>query len=351
MALDYKATYPLRYGTGTAAFPQGVPQNVTFQNDGTGSPWEASTIKDFMGFFQGLVAQGLITPNGVFDTATDSDYIRGMLALCTAVPMNEKRGLRIVQTGGFPVTQHEIRAGSVRNQADTHNLVHAATLTKGTGTWIDTASLGGVADGVTPGVDTWVRGFLVKKSASETTSFVWDTDVAAANFFGSTNAIIDGYTNATLYRRITWDFFESATEIRPVLNSEVDTKRFLWNPATVLNLGLVLIANVTTGGPRAVVDISKFAPPSTRARMVLDFTGNVADALASVAITESAQQDVDATFMGDALSAAGVTVYLKLIERDVGTGSTVFHRVDGNPTNLNFTTLQARGWTDTLSTP
>lgn len=63
------------------AYPLGQARDITVPNDGTGTPLRASLVNDLFGFQQALLKEAGITPNGVPDTALDSQYLQAIKVL------------------------------------------------------------------------------------------------------------------------------------------------------------------------------------------------------------------------------------------------------------------------------
>lgn len=70
--LDWSGTYPGRADGPSAEYPFGSPRNRI--NGGDGTPYDETFIKDMAGFFQRLLNEGSVTPSGLPDTASNSDY-------------------------------------------------------------------------------------------------------------------------------------------------------------------------------------------------------------------------------------------------------------------------------------
>jgi hypothetical protein len=73
MALIPEDTYPAQVAT-DANYPYGKARNETTPADGTGTPFEEQLVNDWLGFYQGLLTAAGITPSGLPDNATTSDY-------------------------------------------------------------------------------------------------------------------------------------------------------------------------------------------------------------------------------------------------------------------------------------
>lgn len=82
MAINPKSLFPTKFGTVSAAWPYGEPQNITVPGDGTGSPWEVNVVKDIMAVQQGLLkAAGDVAPSGTPDAVGSSQYIQALIEL------------------------------------------------------------------------------------------------------------------------------------------------------------------------------------------------------------------------------------------------------------------------------
>jgi hypothetical protein len=98
MALDLTVTYPAQVAT-DVDYPQGKARNVTVAGDGTGTPWEEQIVNDWLGFFQGVLAAAGITPSGIPDTATTSDYVDALIYLIKNTTFTE--GIRVEGANGL----------------------------------------------------------------------------------------------------------------------------------------------------------------------------------------------------------------------------------------------------------
>ncbi|ARB06263.1 hypothetical protein SppYZU01_26 [Shewanella phage SppYZU01] len=74
MAINPETQYPGKIAPSSADYPYGSARNVTVPGDGTGTPWEAAIVKDWMGFFQKILVEGGVVPSGAPDTVNASDY-------------------------------------------------------------------------------------------------------------------------------------------------------------------------------------------------------------------------------------------------------------------------------------
>lgn len=75
MALNYEVRYSAGFLPGDANYPIGVPKNSTTETSKDGAPWDVDGIKDWHGFFQGLLSRNSISPSGNADTVNVSDYL------------------------------------------------------------------------------------------------------------------------------------------------------------------------------------------------------------------------------------------------------------------------------------
>ena len=75
MSLDYQVRYSAGFLPGDANYPFGIPKNSTTETSEDGAPWDQDGIKDWHGFFQGLLSRNGITPSGNADTVNVSDYL------------------------------------------------------------------------------------------------------------------------------------------------------------------------------------------------------------------------------------------------------------------------------------
>lgn len=74
MALELHVRYPAQVLLGGADYPFGQARNVTVPGDGTGTPFEADLVNDWLGFLQGLLLAAGINPSFTPDTAIVSQY-------------------------------------------------------------------------------------------------------------------------------------------------------------------------------------------------------------------------------------------------------------------------------------
>lgn len=81
MALDLIVEYPGQVVAGDPNYPQGRPQNVSVEGDGTGTPFEAALLSDIVGLQQALLKQSGIAPSGAPDNANTSQYLQAFYKL------------------------------------------------------------------------------------------------------------------------------------------------------------------------------------------------------------------------------------------------------------------------------
>jgi hypothetical protein len=78
MALDIATQYPGKSKPADADYPFGSARNITTPGDGLGTPLEKAWLNDAFGFQQALLEEAEITPSGVPDTATNSQYLNAL---------------------------------------------------------------------------------------------------------------------------------------------------------------------------------------------------------------------------------------------------------------------------------
>ena len=102
MALNLTLTYPAQVIAGGADYPYGKARNVTVSGDGTGTPWEALLVNDWLGFVQSLLVDSFITPTNLPDRVGASQYLDAL-----------KHIARTPQTGLFDISGGTILADQV----------------------------------------------------------------------------------------------------------------------------------------------------------------------------------------------------------------------------------------------
>jgi hypothetical protein len=81
MALIPKNSYPGQTISGDAGYPQGKARNQLVPDDGTGTPLEELWVNDLFGMQQALLNDAAITPSGVPDTVSTSQYLNALKTL------------------------------------------------------------------------------------------------------------------------------------------------------------------------------------------------------------------------------------------------------------------------------
>ena len=80
MAIRPEDEYGTRATPANADYPHGSAKNETTPGADDGTPYTADFRNDLWGFFQRLLEEAGITPNGDPDTVTDSQYWNGLQA-------------------------------------------------------------------------------------------------------------------------------------------------------------------------------------------------------------------------------------------------------------------------------
>lgn len=91
MARNLAVTYPNRAAAGTIDYPYGLFRNVTINGDGTGTPLEATWLNDWNGFFQAILIDANIIPNGTTDTGLSSQYLQALKKMFRDVGFDSDR--------------------------------------------------------------------------------------------------------------------------------------------------------------------------------------------------------------------------------------------------------------------
>lgn len=92
---DLTALYPGKADAPDAAYPQGAPRNESAPGANDGTPLEEQFTRDMWGFFNAIIAEAGITPDGNIDTATASQYLA---ALQEIVKNGFKNGAEVLTT-------------------------------------------------------------------------------------------------------------------------------------------------------------------------------------------------------------------------------------------------------------
>jgi hypothetical protein len=74
MAIVPATRYPGQVDAGIPEYPHGRARNRLSPSSGDGTPWEQDLVNDFFGLLQGLLVDAEITPSGLVDNATLSQY-------------------------------------------------------------------------------------------------------------------------------------------------------------------------------------------------------------------------------------------------------------------------------------
>lgn len=78
MAINWPIRFPGMSNAADNDYPAGSAKNVVTEGDGTGTPWVAEIVNDFLGFFQSLLSEGGLTADNTLDTVGDSQYMDGL---------------------------------------------------------------------------------------------------------------------------------------------------------------------------------------------------------------------------------------------------------------------------------
>lgn len=211
MALELDSRYPGRFNPGDANYPQGSFKNRTAPGALDGSYLEKDWANDKEGFFQRLLLQAGISPNGAVDTALSSQYYEALLRaiqtsprgavasiaaasninLTTSAPSTDQ--ITITGTGvniaGFTVAANRIFL--VRMTGATNTLVNSATLITGRGTNI----------AVSAGDSFWMRSTAANTIEILCGSFLVDASIGSRGQtwqnLTASRAIGTTYTNTT----------------------------------------------------------------------------------------------------------------------------------------------------------
>ncbi len=79
MAINPESQYPGKIAPSSAAYPYGQARNITVPGDGTGTPWEAAIVNDFLGHQQALLSAAGLVPSGNPDQVGASQYLEAQL--------------------------------------------------------------------------------------------------------------------------------------------------------------------------------------------------------------------------------------------------------------------------------
>lgn len=335
MAIDIETVYPGGVDPATADYPYGVPRDVSAPSAGDGTPWAVAFIKDWSGFFQGLLSRSGIVPSGNPDTVLISDYADALDTLYALPMLSQRDGLLTTWDSTVLLSTS---AGKVRNQANTRWLTLAASMQKDvSAVWAPGTGLGGLADTVVL-AEGHHRKFLVNKADFSGADIVWDLDVAAANFFASAAAVSAGYTDATLYRRVGYSFVDSGLVFPKHFHSAADLHTYTWD------IGFAFSPIVIGVGPRTAVVIN--APPNTLATGQFEIQFAISG---FILITTLAQSD-SVPIVSNRTYVPEPPGSIQQIDTvfEVDSGSQIYIRAD---TVGNTFVPHERGWIDNLLIP
>lgn len=353
MAIRLITQYPAQVGAPTAAYPHGVPRNVSAPSAGDGTPWEEAWVKDIYGFLSKLIDDAAIVHSGVADTALASQYLQALKVLFLQATQLESaggtilettsrltktglEGLRIVRDSATLWTTNSGRGRHII--ADDAESILAASLQKDiSATWSVGAAGGGVPAAIHPiAANQMVRLFVVSKPDG-TSDIAVDTSPVAANFFLDANAIAAGFSDATRYRRFAYLHINASNQLTDLINLELNPRHFMWvTPVGVTMVGLV-------SANRIAVNYGDEIPPSCIGKIAFDF--DFAGATGRQAIlTHVDQADVAATGTvftmqtDDDKSKQSINV-----DFPVDTGSNLYWRISGGTLGAESTVF---GWED-----
>lgn len=75
MAINLVTQYPGKVNPADGDYPFGSARNITTPGDGTGTPWEAAIVNDFVGWMQSVLTEGNAVPTGTPDKVGASQYL------------------------------------------------------------------------------------------------------------------------------------------------------------------------------------------------------------------------------------------------------------------------------------
>lgn len=108
MSINLAIQYPGRANAPTAGYPQGSFKNRSAPGVLDGSYLEQTWANDIHGFFQKLIKDAAITPNGTPDTALESQYFQALQALTD---------IRYAKLAGNSAQQFSVLAGTAGGHA------------------------------------------------------------------------------------------------------------------------------------------------------------------------------------------------------------------------------------------
>lgn len=111
MALRPVDVFPGKIAPADASYPHGKARNVSSPGAGDGTPWNATYINEVFGFFQSLLDEASITPNGTQEAVGASQYLAAITTIVDSAVAATKESLFPVgalwmsAVAGNPATQ------------------------------------------------------------------------------------------------------------------------------------------------------------------------------------------------------------------------------------------------------
>lgn len=362
MAIRIIDEYPTQVDPVVAAtWPDGEPRNVSAPAANDGTPFEVLMYKDIEGFKQHLLKLASITPSGTPENAQTSQLYEALQTLLLEAVDRRSQGGdilevgdRLLPLGGYGCREVYVSSvrrqtlpGARRNVADTKDLSIAAAMSKDTNAeWVAGDTNGGttaegialyVANGST---HTPLRRFLVNKPDG-TADIVYSPDIDAADFFAGLGAAA-GYSDDTLYRRLSWAVVsDSGTSHEWTTNEDV--------PGLVTLRETVAegISPADSGGTRELVDMDEM-PPDVLATMHCSVQEDDSAGLHQHLFTEESDSDrtpgTSANTLQSGTDDGGDSSMTSVVfQINVGANRTIGYRNDGAVDGI---WLHCAGWQD-----
>ncbi len=304
MALDLGNTYGPGTDPDTAAYPYGLPRNITVPGDGTGFPLEKAWVKDVYGFLHGLLISAAIVPSGTADTVLASDYRDALEALFlqlnqvdagsqdtpasfvmrpqgNAFPRAYLSGFQPVWINGTTI---ELALGAGRTDLDDGDLSSSADLAQKTinVTWAEGVG-GGMNSADHPATAGYYHVFVFGKATGMGTEVEWgyDSSITGAGLKADAVVLAADYTPTQTIRRVGRVWYEGGSAIPEFASSTGASRRTVWRQGK-------LIENVVPPtGSRLAVTMPGVPPNCLFSANVFQNDQNGAETL----ITEFTQQD------------------------------------------------------------
>lgn len=304
MAIRLIIQYPGQVGAATGAYPHGVPRNVSAPSAGDGTPWEEAFVKDIYGFLSALIDLAAIVHSGVADTALASQYLQALQAVFLQQTQLESQGGTVLETTSRLTKTGLEGLQIVRDSAtlwttnpgrgrhiiadDAESIIAAAIQKDISATWSLGDTGGGVPAAIHPiGANQMVRLGIVSKPDG-TSDIAVDTSPVFANFFLDPNAIAEGFSDATRYRRFGYLHINGANQLTDFVNLAQSPRTFRWVVPVNVDLGAVLSTN------RISVNYGDEVPPDCEA--LVSAYGSHADGTETwYLFTSASQADTVAT--------------------------------------------------------